>query len=1007
MHQRTPRPARSLVAALVLATALAGCFGGAPPTAGKTPVTRPRGTAGTVKTAPIPAEALEKATAGLATRVLPPTDQLATLTGKVKLLSDHGAGIISDNSAGVISNNAGGIISNNAGGIISDNAAGVIANNGPSRALRQATAAPPAELALADAVVTVHDATGKLLTTPDGKPLAAFTDHTGAYRLEAPLPAENLVLRVRLWNGGELQAMHARAGGAGDEQPVDTATSLGAAYVLGEFVKGNQATFDKLPASEAALLREALEVARGALGKAPTYQAAELRALAADRRAQSPAVERKLADIRALLIGQARIGDGRPATEVAFPVPGYMHVDRRGHLLFGDATSGRVRELALDGTLGTFADLLRGSRVKRNFPDAYDLAEGPDGTCYVSAGAFIYRIAPDGATTVLAGTGQTTRGALGGPATATNLEPHNLAVGPDGTVYLVDGASTLPAGAEAPAAQLRQRLAQIGPDGLVRELPHEAPPGHFFTLGLDVAKDGTFTALFTGDGDTLHVWRWKAGGAPTELFVRRNVPDPVASAMAVGTDGTVAVTNPGWPGVELIAPDGTGRTLNAPALSEPGVVAFGRDGTLYVADQATALIGAFAPGGTISRTEECPGAQGCAGGTYRVVAGASGAVQTSGDLTAIALNQPFGAAYDADDRLIFSEMGGFSLKRFSGLSVDLVAGARRGGGGDGAAALAAQLSAPTALAHHAGTTWFESNSRLRAVGPDGVIRTVVGRAMPAGGSPGDGPHEDPLLPDQRPAPDEVAVAHCRGIAIGPDGRPYWSLARNGQICRLAADGRVEVVAGRHNASGTSPEAIFAALGDEAESQPAREARLAMPVGLAFDAAGDLYVAEAFGCRIRRITGLTTETPTIHRFAGEPVAGLLARAGATTTRADGRPASDTALIVPLGLCFDRAGTLYVSLLGARNLRALVPMLGTDAALPLELPPVEAHVGRVEPDGTWRLVAGPNTRYFADSGAEDALTVPAGLAVDSQGRLAIADVGANLLRILPPGTAAATP
>ena len=67
-----------------------------------------------------------------AARAKPPTDNLGSLTGAVKisasLLSTNGGGIISSNTAGLISNNAGGIISNGSVGLVSNNAGGIISN---------------------------------------------------------------------------------------------------------------------------------------------------------------------------------------------------------------------------------------------------------------------------------------------------------------------------------------------------------------------------------------------------------------------------------------------------------------------------------------------------------------------------------------------------------------------------------------------------------------------------------------------------------------------------------------------------------------------------------------------------------------------------------------------------------------------------------------------------------------------------------------------------------------
>jgi hypothetical protein len=64
-------------------------------------------------------------------------------------------------------------------------------------------------------------------------------------------------------------------------------------------------------------------------------------------------------------------------------------------------------------------------------------------------------------------------------------------------------------------------------------------------------------------------------------------------------------------------------------------------------------------------------------------------------------------------------------------------------------------------------------------------------------------------------------------------------------------------------------------------------------------------------------------------------------------------------------------------------------------------VPARVRRIGPDGTVHNVAGPRAKYFPDLQAEDGLILPAAICVAPDGRLAIVDTGANLVRILPAG------
>ena len=68
----------------------------------------------------------------------------------------------------------------------------------------------------------------------------------------------------------------------------------------------------------------------------------------------------------------------------------------------------------------------------------------------------------------------------------------------------------------------------------------------------------------------------------------------------------------------------------------------------------------------------------------------------------------------------------------------------------------------------------------------------------------------------------------------------------------------------------------------------------------------------------------------------------------------------------------------------------------------LPSMPPRIWKFAPDGTGTIIAGPGGRHFADPDADDALVLPAGLALAKDGRLAIADPGANLVRLLPAGS-----
>ena len=176
-------------------------------------------------------------------------------------------------------------------------------------------------------------------------------------------------------------------------------------------------------------------------------------------------------------------------------------------------------------------------------------------------------------------------------------------------------------------------------------------------------------------------------------------------------------------------------------------------------------------------------------------------------------------------------------------------------------------------------------------------------------------------------------------------------------------------AGRHairrlDPSGTlTTVAGTGAEGFSGDAGPATSAQLDSPHSLALDPAGDLFVADTHNNRIRRIDALTGLITTV---AGT---GTLGFSG------DGGPATSAQLAAPLGLAFDATG-LYIA--DSRNHRIRRVDLKTSLIT---------------------TVAGTGTQGFSgDTGVALSATfdTPSALTLDSIGNLLIADTGNHRVR-----------
>jgi RHS repeat-associated protein len=151
-------------------------------------------------------------------------------------------------------------------------------------------------------------------------------------------------------------------------------------------------------------------------------------------------------------------------------------------------------------------------------------------------------------------------------------------------------------------------------------------------------------------------------------------------------------------------------------------------------------------------------------------------------------------------------------------------------------------------------------------------------------------------------------------------------------------------------------------GFSGDGGPATEAQLRTPAGVAADASGNLYIADAYNYRVRKVdaNGIITTV------AGNGTRGY---AG------DGGPAIEAQLQGPFGVAMDSAGNLYLADTGNHRVR------------------------KVDTNGIITTVAGNGDPGFSGDGGpavQAGLTAPTGVATDPHGNLYIADTNNHRIR-----------
>lgn len=664
-------------------------------------------------------------------------------------------------------------------------------------------------------------------------------------------------------------------------------------------------------------------------------------------------------------------GDGGPASEAQLYFPEGLAIDTAGNIYIADKWNHRIRKVAPNGVITTFAGSGPNSTPTGGYggdggPATQAQLNQPHGIALDSAGNLyiadegngrIRKVTPGGIITTVAGNGGTQNSGDGGPAASASVAlPRDVKVDAAGNLYI---------------ASALDRIRRVSANGAITTIAG--------------AGNG-----FAGDGGpaTSALFRLPVGVLPDNL-------------------GNLYISDGNNGRIRRIEPDGT---INTVALAgAPVGLALGKDGAVYIAENPglgrISRLAVFPPPEAIPPMIAITSPQ-TTTGLYTSLSDFLTLQGTASDnqfLTHVAVTSDRGVlgvaegtdnwrstvtlkpginnltfrAWDIDGNSAEAKL---AVNYVKALQVNAFAGLRGAAGfaGDSGPASGARFNTPSGIAFDTGGALLiadTGNHRIRKIDGNGQVSTIAGTGQ-VGLRLIDGPAT------------EADLNQPRGVAVGASGDIFFTDSQNHRVCRISPAGQLTTVAG------TGVE------GFSGDGGPAKDARLNAPTGIAVTTAGDLFISDSGNQRVRRVDAQTGAITTI--FSGSqglqmpaglavdaagnlyvadrvnggrvyritPAGAISVHAGngsVGTTTVDGIPAAEFALSLPNQLAFDTAGSLYI------------------------IEEFSQRIVRVTPDGTALIAAELNGLAFD----EDVTPPPffsgrgSGIALDTAGRIFVSD------------------
>jgi sugar lactone lactonase YvrE len=587
-------------------------------------------------------------------------------------------------------------------------------------------------------------------------------------------------------------------------------------------------------------------------------------------------------------------GDGGAATNASLNVPANVALDIAGNLYIADNYNNRIRKVATNGIISTLAGNGTGGYSGDGNTAAYATIYGPSGVAVDNAGNLFFADYNN----------SRIREVFTWPASLSSLTFASITTNNIGNYSVIISSS---------GDSVTSSVATLNIPAYISV----QPASQTVLLGRSIS----FTTMAVG---TLPLtFQWTFNG--TNLPGATNISYTVTNA-ALNDAGVYAVTVTNQYG--SIA--SSNATLTVAYISQQPINQTGTNGGTIDFEVLVSAAGPFTYQWQFNGTN-LP-----VSGIIMPVAGngTSGFSGDGGPALSAALNTAYGTVVDNAGNLYIADKYNHRIRKVATNGIITTIAGKTGSGysGDGVAATNSTLYYPSGVALDRSGNLFisdTSNNRIRKVNTNGIITTVAGKA--GSGYSGDGGVATNAL-----------LYSPNSVAVDGVGNLFIADYSNNRIRKVNTNGIITTVAG------------MTGSGYSSDGGAATNALLYSPEGVALDASGDLYIADAYNNRVRKVdtNGIITT-----------VAGN----GTNNFSGDGGAATNATMRYPSGVAVDNAGNLFIA------------------------DDINYRIRQVWANGIITTAAGNGTITYSDGGSATSagLYYAQGVTVDSGGNLFIAD------------------